>query len=215
MKIYGASVSPFVRKAAVFAIEKGFEIELAPAMPGSPDPAFRAMSPFGKIPAFEDGDFKLCDSSAIVHYLDAKQPDPELIPVEAGHRGRTVWFDELADTILVAAAGKIFWNRIAAPMFGAPQDLDAANKAEAEELPPILGYIESALPDSGHLVADRITLADIAVVSPLFNAEYAGVGIDAASYPRLAAFKTAMAARPSFARLLAMDAAMLGRPKAA
>lgn len=211
MIIHGASVSPFVRKAAAFAKEKGLDVELRAAMPGSPDAEFRKMSPFGKIPAFSDGDFCMSDSSAIVHYLEAKHPAPALIPTEAKARGRTVWFDEIADTILVVALGKIFWNRVAAPLFGAPQDLDLADKAEAEEVPPIFAWLESALPDSGHLVEDRLTLADIAVASPLANGHYAGVTIDPGQYPRLAAFRDAMFARPSFKDLLAMDAAMLGR----
>ena len=112
MIIHGSSISPFVRKVLVFAAEKGLAVENKVAPPGPKSAEFLAISPFGKIPAFEDGDFQLCDSSAIVHYLDAQYPEHNLIPVEARARGRTVWFDEYADTIMFAAAAPIFFNRV-------------------------------------------------------------------------------------------------------
>ena len=70
-----------------------------PVGPGDPNPDFRAASPFGKMPALADGDYHLADSSAIIHYLEAKHPEPALIPADPKERGRTVWFDEFADTM--------------------------------------------------------------------------------------------------------------------
>ena len=70
----------------------------------------------------------------------------------------------------------MFFNRIVAPRFlGREGDLDAADKAECEELPPLLDYLEQVLPESGWLVEDRLTLADIAVASPLVNLGHLGV----------------------------------------
>ena len=62
-------------------------------------PEFLAASPFKKMPAMADGDYRLSDSTAIIHYLEAKYPEPELIPTEARARGRVIWFDEFADTM--------------------------------------------------------------------------------------------------------------------
>ena len=86
--------------------EKGIELEVKPTSVADPDPDFRAASPFGKMPAFSDGDYRLADSSAIIHYLEAKHPEPNLIPTEPRARGRTIWFDEFADTILFACGGE-------------------------------------------------------------------------------------------------------------
>ena len=60
MIIYGSSMSPFVRKALAFAAEKGVAVESLPGGMGGGSPAFKAASPFGKIPALEDGDFGWC-----------------------------------------------------------------------------------------------------------------------------------------------------------
>ena len=93
MIIYGSLVSPFVRKLLGFLGEKGIEFELKGVGIGDPDPGFRAASPLGKMPAMEDDGFLLADSSAIIHYLEAKYPEPALIPADPQERGRVIWWD--------------------------------------------------------------------------------------------------------------------------
>lgn len=197
MIVFGSSLSPFVRKVLAFAAEKGIEVETRPTGLGSTDPDFLKASPFGKIPALTDGDFSISDSTAIVAYLDALKPDPALIPAEPKARARTMWFDEFADTILFATGGVMFFNRIVAPKFlGRDGDLAAADKAEAEQLPALLDYLEAQILDSLFLVEDRLTLADIAVASPFANLDHCGV--DLSKRPRLLRYVSAILARPSF-----------------
>lgn len=210
MIIHGAILSPFVAKTMAFAAEKGLEVTNRPAMPGSSDPAFRAMSPFGKVPAFEDGDYKLSDSSAIIAYLEAKYPVPALIPAEPEARGRAIWFDEFADTILGAAVGAIFFNRIVASRFmGREGDLAAADAAEKNSVPPILDYLEGQLAGQEFLLGS-LSLADIAVAVLFINLGYGGVTPDAGTYPNLTAFLARMHARPSIAPIIAQGRGFLG-----
>jgi glutathione S-transferase len=215
MILYGSTMSPFVRKVAAFAAEKGIQIELKPVALGDPDPEFRAASPFKKMPALVDGDYRLADSSAIIHYLEAKFPEPELIPADPRERGRTIWFDEFADTLLFACGGKMFFNRIVAPRFlGREGDLEVADVAERDELPPLLDYLEGVIPDSGYLVGDRLTLADIAVAGPFANLAHCGVAIAEARYPKVTAYVGTILARPSFASFIARETAYLERETA-
>ena len=93
MILYGSTLSPFVRKVMAYAGEKGIELELKPIALSDTDPDFCSASPFRKMPALQDGDFCLADSSAIIHYLEAKYPEPALIPAEPRDRGQTIWFD--------------------------------------------------------------------------------------------------------------------------
>jgi len=212
MILYGSSLSPFVRKTLAYVSEKGLEVELVPIGLGNVDPAFREASPFGKMPGFRDGDFAISDSTAIITYLEAKYPQPALLPAEPKSRARAIWYEEFADTILAACMGKLFFNRVVAPRFlGREGDLAAADKAEKEEVPPLLDYIEGVMPASGHLVDDRLTLADLAVASPFVNFAHVGVNIDAAAHPKTAAFVEAMLARPSFAPLVAQEKAFFVR----
>lgn len=215
MIVYGSSLSPFVRKVVAFALEKGIELEIKSVAPGSQDPAFREASPFGKMPGFRDGDFAISDSSAIVAYLDAIRPEPNLIPTEPRARARAIWFDEYSDTILFACGGKMFFNRIVGPRFlGVPGDEAVAAKAECEELPPLLDYLETAIPESGYLVEDRLTLADISVASPFANFRHLNVVIDPARHPKVLAYVERMLARPSFAPMIEQEARFLERSAA-
>src|SRR5687767_27838 len=192
MIVYGASLSPYVRKVLAFGAEKGIALEHKPLGPGADDPDFLAVSPFRKIPGFRDGDFAISDSSAIIAYLDAIKPEPNLIPTEPKARARTIWYDEFGDTILAACGAKMFFNRVVAPRFlGREGDLEAADKAQCEELPPLLDYLEKVLPESLWLVEDRLTLADIAVASPLVNLTHLGLDYKDGR-PKLAAFAERM-----------------------
>ncbi len=214
MIVFGPSASPYVRKVLAFAAEKGIEFEHRAGGPGAPpDPEFLAASPFRKIPAFKDGDFTISDSSAIVAYMDKVAPGAKLIPDEPKAHARTIWFDEYADTILGAVAVRIFFNRVVAPMFGRPSDLEAADKAEKDDLPPALDYLESAIPASGFLVEDRLTLADLSVCSFFVNLGHMDLGLSA-TRPKTQAYVSKILARPSFAALIEAEKAMFG-PRAA
>jgi glutathione S-transferase len=210
MIVFGSTLSPYVRKCMVFGAEKGLDLELQPAGLGRGSADFDAASPFGKIPGFKDEDFLISDSSAIVAYLEAKYPEPNLIPPEPRARARTIWYDELADTIMMAAGTAIFGNRFVLPrVLKRESDLAAADIAERDLLPPLFDYLEKVIPASGFLVEDRLTLADIAVASPFATLGCIGVAADAAHHPRTAAYITAILARPSFASIVAKDHAVV------
>lgn len=212
MILYGSSLSPFVRKVLAYGAEKGLDLELTPTVPGDPNPDFRLASPFGKMPAFRDGDFTLADSSAIIHYLEAKFRDPPLIPSDPQLKGKTIWFEEFADTILASCGAKMFFNRVVAPLIGRPGDLAAAETAERDELPPILDYLEGVAPDAGgFLVGGRITLADIAVASPFANLAHLGCELDPQRHAKLRAYVDSILSRPSFAPWIERETAFLAK----
>jgi glutathione S-transferase len=212
MILYGSSLSPFVRKTMAYLSEKGLSAELKPVVFQAPDEAFRSASPFGKMPGFRDGDFAISDSTAIITYLEAKHPEPVLIPAEPKSRARTIWYEEFADTILIATMGKVFFNKVVAPMFlGRPGDMAAAETAEKDEFPPLMDYLEKVIPDSGFLVDDRLTLADLAVASPFVNFAHCGIAIDPARHPKSAAYVDNILARPSFAPIVAQEKQFFAR----
>jgi glutathione S-transferase len=217
MIVYGSTLSPYVRKVVAFAAEKGIELEVKQVAPGAEDPEFLAASPFRRIPGFRDGDFAISDSTAIITYLEALHPQPNLIPAEPRARARSIWYDEFADTIMMECGRALFFNRIVSPLFmGREGDLQAADLAEREKLPPILNHLERAMPESGFLVEDRITLADIAVASPFVNVtRHLGIVVDEARYPRTRAFLEAMLARPSFAPVIEKECRFIEKAREA
>jgi glutathione S-transferase len=213
MIVYGSSLSPYVRKVLAFAGEKGVVVEVSGTGAPNHKPEYLEASPFRKMPALRDGDYTLPDSSAIIHYIDALHPEPVLIPADPKLRGKTIWFEEFADTILVTCGAKIFFNVIVAPRFmGRPGDLEAAKQAEINELPPILEYLEKVVPDDGgYLVGDSLTLADIAVAGPFANFRHTQTKVCPERYPRTVAYVQRILARPSFAPWIERETAMLAK----
>lgn len=221
MIVYGSSLSPFVRKVLVFAEEKDLDLEIRPGGIAGGGAEFDETSPFRKMPGFRDPgadngrDFTISDSTAIVTYLEAKHHTPNMIPLAPAERARTIWFDEFADTIVGKAMGAMFFNRLVAPLFLKREgDEAAAAAAERDELPPIMDYLEKVVPESGFLVDDRITLADIAVASPFANLRHIGVTIDAGRWPKASAYIDAILARSAFATLIAEETATIAAARA-
>lgn len=211
MIIYGSTLSPFVRKVVAALGEKGLEFELQPT--GFPNftPEYLEASPLKKMPALRDGGYSLADSSAIIHYLDARYPEKPLIPADPELRGKAVYYDEFGDTVLVSCGVKLFFNRIVAPRFlGRDGDLAAAAAAEANELPPILDYIEKVAPDpGGFLVGDKLTIADLSVASPFANLRHCAPDLDEKRWPRAFAFADSILDRPSIAPYVAKEREIL------
>ena len=209
MIVYGSTFSPFVRKVMAFVAEKGLSVDLKPAGMGGGGPEFEEASPFRKMPGFRDPgadggrDFTISDSTAIITYLEARHPEPNLIPTDPIARARTIWYEEFADTVFHKPNGAIFFNRFVLPrVMKREGDEAAAIAAERDELPPLLDYLEQVAPPSGFLIEDRITLADIAVASPFVNLHHVGVEVDGTRWPRATAYLDAILARPSFAGMI-------------
>jgi glutathione S-transferase len=213
MILYGSSLSPYVRKVLAFAAEKGVELVVQPtgARLGEPSDGFIEASPFRKMPAFRDGDYTLADSSAIIHYLEARFPEPQLIPSDPKLRGKAIWYEEFADTILVSCGAKIFFNLIVAPRFlGREGDEEVARQAELNDLPPILDYLERTVPgEGGYLVGEELSLADIAVAGPFANFRHTNTRVDPDRYPRAVAYVERILARPSLAQWVERETAFL------
>lgn len=210
MKVYGFPISPFVRKVHLASAEKGIAVELALSNPADPAAEFLEASPFRKIPALIDGDFSLCDSTAIVTYFEALQPEPSLTPGDARAKAKAIWFEEFADTILIAAGGKVMFNRFVSPkLMGKPGD-EAMAEQGLKELGPILDYLESQCGD-GWLAGEDFSIGDIAVAATLRSLGYVGLEPDAATHPRTAAWYERVKARPSWAPVAALEDKIVSR----
>jgi len=98
MHIYGSTASPFVQRALMAARAKGHEIGVQPPPGGAmQSPEFRAISPMGRVPVLElDSGQHLCESAAIVGYVDDALDGPALLPGDALDRARVRELESLA-----------------------------------------------------------------------------------------------------------------------
>lgn len=207
MILYGFPLSPFVRKVLVAIKEKGIDVQVVPSNPSQPDEAFSRASPFHKIPAIEDGDYRLADSTAIVAYLDAKFPDPVLIPAEPEARGRAVWFEEVVDTILIPAGAPIVVHRFLRPViFKTEGDEDAAKAGEEALLRP-LDYLEGVLSTGGWLAGDY-SVGDLSLACAVKTLSYAGWSLDTERHPSLANWYARATDRPAWKLAAEQEAAI-------
>jgi glutathione S-transferase len=218
--VYGGSVSPFVRKVRVVLAEKGAEYKLEPVSPFSPPPDFLAISPLKRIPVLRDTDLPepntIPDSSAIADYLEHKFPKPALYPADPFLRARAIFFEEYADTILAQTLGPgVFFERIVKKMLRQQPDEVAVAAVLKDKIPPLFDYLEKEIGTKKHVVADMFSIADISMGSMFVNFEHAGETVDAARWPHLARYVSAIHARPSFKALIDEERPLCDRMRAA
>jgi glutathione S-transferase len=213
--LYGVNASPFVRKVRVVLAEKGIAYDHDPIIPMNVSAEYRKISPLGKIPAWRDEAGTLSDSSIICAYLERVKPEPALYPSVPYEYARALWFEEYGDTALVQVVGpKIFFEKIVAPAFmGRATDQAVVDKAIKEELPPLFDYLEGELGGGEWIVGKRFSIGDIGIATQFVNLRHAGVSVDAARWPKLAAYVGRVHARPSFKALIEEEAAAF-RPAA-
>ena len=206
MRIIGSFVSPYVRKVLGCMHLKGLSYEVDPITPFFGNDEFRRLSPLCRIPVLIDGDFHASDSSVICAYLDEAYPGHPLLPADPKDRARARWLEEYADTRL----GDIFiwayfYQKVVHPLvWGEPGDQQRIAKAEGEDIPAALDYLEGELPADGWLFGE-IGIADISIATFFRNAFYAGFEIDAARWPRVASFVDRALAHDAFASTLPFE----------
>ena len=208
LKVIGAGLSPFVRKVRVTLSEKGLDYEHDPMVPFGVSDEYKRMHPLGKIPTLVDGERVVPDSSAICQYLEGVHPEPALYPADPYERARAIWLEEFADAGIINGTIVPFQQRILGPLF-LKQEGDEAKVEEAlsETLPPFFDYLERELGDADYLVAGRFGIADVALGSQLATFAISDAQVDAARWPRLAAYTDRILSRPSFKALVEEDRA--------
>ena len=206
LTIIGSFVSPYVRKVLACLNLKGLDYEIDPITPFFGNDEFERLSPLRRIPVLVDGDFSISDSSVICDYLDDAYPGHSLYPRDPKERARAHWFEEYADTRLGDLfIWSLFYQKVVRPMvWGEPTDEERVARAEQQDIPAALDYLERELPADGFLFGE-IGAADIAIASFFRNGVYAGYEVDARRWPRTAAFVQRVLAHDCMAKLLPFE----------
>ncbi len=102
MKLYGLPFSSFTMRVSLAARIKGHDLPLETPLGGTlQSPEFKAASPMGRIPLLEEADgWRLCESGAIVDYLDETLDGPPLHPATPRERARARAMIAIADSEL-------------------------------------------------------------------------------------------------------------------
>lgn len=160
-------------------------------------PAYKALNPEGRVPLLVDGEFKLGQSLAIFHYLEAKHPTPALLPTDLQLRARALQFCEainadiqplqnlgplgyLTNTLGVSEEQKLAWIR---------HWINRGLSALEQEM--------AGLPERAALFGDTPGYADCCLVPQMYAARR--FGADLTLFPRLADTSTRLELLPTFA----------------
>ena len=203
-RVYGGTVSPYVRKVRVALAYKEVEFEDVEQTPFGAPAEFRELSPLSKIPVWQEGDFVLPDSSVILSYIEQRYPVPPLLPTDPQHRARALWFQEYGGSKLNEATAGIFFERVVKPkILGLETNTKLVDHLLEKTLPRALDYLTKCLGNDEYMVGGVFTLADIALTTSFVNLNLAGVTIDASRWPEYAAYVERIHALPFYAPIVA------------
>ena len=158
------------------------------------DPAFRAVSPMGKVPALEDGPARLSDSGAICIYIADQYPQSHLAP-PVGHADRARFLQWVTYTNAVIEPAML-------EKLAKLESKPAAYGWGSFEL--MLNTLRSELVRAEWILGATFCAADVLIGTSAFYLKQFGlIGNDAV----IDAYVDRCGARPSWRRAQAFDAA--------
>jgi glutathione S-transferase len=162
MQIIGAPQSTYTRVVRMVAHEKNAPYEFIVARPHAPE--VKAIHPAGKIPVMRHGDTTLFESRAIAHYIDDHYDGAPLTPrTRQGDAEVEQWIsyvNTVTDPLVIR-------RYLFADLFPKTEDKKpdrAAIDAMQPELQREVEVLDNALGKTGHLVGEKLTLADIYIL---------------------------------------------------
>jgi glutathione S-transferase len=118
---------------------------------------YLALNPYGRVPTLEEDGFVLFESTAILNYLEATQPNP-LVPADARSRALVDMHIKLCDLQFTRHAGTIMFPKRFLPKEKWNLAVIAEAKAEIEKH---LAIVDGQLAGRTYLVAEQFSLADL------------------------------------------------------
>ncbi|NNE25068.1 MAG: glutathione S-transferase [Rhizobiales bacterium] len=154
--LYGATYSVYVRICRMALAAKGVDYQLMPVdvfADGGPGHDHLERQPFGKIPAFEHGDFALFETDAIVSYVERAFDGPPLECRNAAHHTRMRQLMRIVDNYAYPAlVWKCYVPETAEDREVAAESWDAAAKVLA---------VVACLMGPSWMAGPALSLADI------------------------------------------------------
>jgi len=126
-------------------------------------PAFLAKSPLGKVPVLETDSGSVFESNAIARYIARLRRDTELYGATFFESGQVdSWLDFASNDVELPASLWLY------PVFGYTEFKPEVYTQAVQGLKAALTILENTLISKTFLVGNKITLADIVLVSALF-----------------------------------------------
>ncbi len=195
LKLYYARSSVYSRPVWLALLEKQLPFQLIPVdLSGEQfEPEFLALNPFSHVPVLVDGDFRVIESLAILDYLEARYPDPPLLPSNAIALAKVRMVQMVALNELLPAVIKLL-------VHDEGSSEESAN-LEYARLRAIntLSFLENLLGDSTYFAGEQLTLAEIVAGTLVYRMPSLGIALT--SYPRLNGWSERLLLRPTWQQI--------------
>jgi glutathione S-transferase len=159
---------------------------------------FAQATPYGKVPAIEDGDLKMCESGAILEYILERYGEGRLAPrIGTAERGEFLQWVHFAEATLLPPFGDIVRHTIFKPEAERIPAVveDARGRANAS-----LAVVERALEGKQYLLGREFSGADVMLGVTLLIARRLKV-LDE-KMPHLTAYLAKLESRPALQKAL-------------
>jgi glutathione S-transferase len=155
----GFSVSNYYNKVKMVLLEKGVPFEEEVCKTGSKDEAVLACSPLAKIPFIRTEHGALCESQAIVDYIEATHPQPSLLPAHPWQAAKVHELITFVDLHLELVARELYPQAF----FGSDVKLSEAELARIrKKLEKNIAGFKRLAKFSPYVAGDTFTQADCA-----------------------------------------------------
>lgn len=193
LRLHHHPLSTFARRVRIALLEKNIPVELIEVdmkAKGHKAPEFLALNPYGQVPVLDDDGFILSESTAILEYIEARDPEMPLIPEDPRGRGLCAMHVKQCDLHLGSETGALIFPTRFVPR--ERWDEAAMDRARAR-ISRHLEIVEQQLGEREYMVGDRYSLVEVCY-TPLV--EFLGqAGVTAP--PRVDRWIGRMLARPS------------------
>jgi glutathione S-transferase len=167
--LLGDARSSYVRTARMALSEKGVAYKHEGVPPHSPE--ILAVNPFGKVPAFRDGEVALFETSAIVRYIDEGFDGPPLLPMGLTGRAKCEqWVSAVKDSCYDAMVRRYVLQYIFPKGPDGKPDR-AVIEGALKQIPAQLAALDKAYGSGDYLAGPSLSSADLFLAPILFYLE--------------------------------------------
>ena len=200
--VHGVPGSPFVRSVQLALEEKAAPYRFEALPPGAAkSPQYLARHPFGRVPAFEDGDFQLFETQAIVRYIDAVVPEPALVPKDPRRAARMNQIIGINDWYLFPKVNAVIgFERIIGPKLLGHTTREEACAAALPIARVCFETLDRLLGNQSFLAGEDLSLADLMIAPQLDFLSMTPEGRSLIEGTALDKWLARMRARPSMKR---------------
>ncbi|MDA0673472.1 MAG: glutathione S-transferase family protein [Cyanobacteria bacterium] len=194
LKLCYTRPSIYARPVWLALLEKQLPFELIPVDLGGAqfEPDFLALNPFGHVPVLVDGSVRVIECLASLDYLEARYPEPSLLPTTPQAIATVRMVQEVTFNELLPAVVQLLTQGHQAQTH---RDIEYAHTRTHHTL----AFLENLLHGSTYFAGEHITLAEI--VAGTVIPRLPAWGVDLTAYPRLRRWAAALAWRPAWRQI--------------